>query len=181
MAKAIFSEWFCKFGIPAQVQTDNWKEFVNKLSIELFDLRNVEHIKMTLAHPQCNAQVEFFNKTVKKYLASFLDETTSDWENFLPALMLSYNTSYHSTIATTPFTFWYQNTIKLDDMYQVATKTQRVTGSKTTQPVPAVNEDSHPEPKDDEDEIAAFQNRWNTRFQNKSKKPNSVATQCSNH
>jgi len=26
-----------------------------------------------------------------------------DWENFLPALMLSYNTSYHSTIATTPF------------------------------------------------------------------------------
>jgi hypothetical protein len=26
-----------------------------------------------------------------------------DWENFLPALMLSYNASYHSTIATTPF------------------------------------------------------------------------------
>jgi hypothetical protein len=26
-----------------------------------------------------------------------------DWENFLPALMLSYNTSYHSTIAMTPF------------------------------------------------------------------------------
>jgi hypothetical protein len=26
-----------------------------------------------------------------------------DWENFLPALMLSYNTSYHSTIATMQF------------------------------------------------------------------------------
>jgi hypothetical protein len=48
-------------------------------------------------------QVEVFNKTVKKYLASFVDDTTLDWENFLPALMLSYNTSYHSTIATTPF------------------------------------------------------------------------------
>jgi hypothetical protein len=33
----------------------------------------------------------------------FIDDTTLDWENFLPALMLSYNTSYHSTIATTPF------------------------------------------------------------------------------
>jgi hypothetical protein len=32
-----------------------------------------------------------------------VDDTTLDWENFLPALMLSYNTSYHSTIATTPF------------------------------------------------------------------------------
>jgi hypothetical protein len=48
-------------------------------------------------------QVEVFNKTVKKYLASFVNDTTLDWENFLPALMLSYNTSYHSTITTMPF------------------------------------------------------------------------------
>ncbi len=103
VAKAIFSEWFCKFGIPAQIHTDGGKEFVNKLSNELFTLLNVNHTKTTPAHPQCNAQVEVFNKTVKKYLASFVDDTTLDWENFLPALMLSYNTSYHSTIATTPF------------------------------------------------------------------------------
>jgi hypothetical protein len=103
VAKAIFSEWFCKFGIPAQIHTDGGKEFVNKLSNELFTLLNVNHTKTTPAHPQCNAQVEVFNKTVKKYLASFVDDTMLDWENFLPVLMLSYNTSYHSTIVTTPF------------------------------------------------------------------------------
>jgi hypothetical protein len=47
--------------------------------------------------------VEVFNKTVKKYLASYVDETTLNWDEFLPALMLAYNTSYHYTIATTPF------------------------------------------------------------------------------
>jgi hypothetical protein len=31
----------------------------------------------------------FFNKTVKKYLASFVADTTLNWENFLLALMLS--------------------------------------------------------------------------------------------
>jgi hypothetical protein len=103
VAKAIFSEWFCKFGIPAQIHTDGGKEFINKLSKEFFDLLNVEHTKTTPAHPQCNRQVEVFNKTVKKYLASFVDDTTLNWEIFLPALMLSYNTSYHSTITTTPF------------------------------------------------------------------------------
>jgi hypothetical protein len=36
-------------------------------------------------------------------LASFVDDTALNWETFLPALLLSYNTSYHSTIATTPF------------------------------------------------------------------------------
>jgi hypothetical protein len=44
-----------------------------------------------------------FKKTIKKYLMSFVHDTTLDWENFLPALMLSYNTSHHSTITTTPF------------------------------------------------------------------------------
>ncbi len=47
--------------------------------------------------------MEVFNKTVKKYLATFLDDTALNWETFLPAVALSYNTSYHSTIATTPF------------------------------------------------------------------------------
>jgi hypothetical protein len=64
---------------------------------------NVSHMKMSPAHPQCNAQVEVFNKTVKKFLQSLVNDTTLSWESFLPALALSYNTSYHSTITTTTF------------------------------------------------------------------------------
>jgi hypothetical protein len=52
VAKAIFSEWFCKFGIPAQIHTDDGKEFVNKLSNEFFTLLKVQHTKTTLAHPK---------------------------------------------------------------------------------------------------------------------------------
>jgi hypothetical protein len=98
VADAIFKDWFAKFGIPAQIHTDGGKEFVNKLLAELFQLLNVRH-----THPQCNAQVEVFNKTVKKFFQSFVDDTTLNWETFLPALAISYNTSYHSTISTTPF------------------------------------------------------------------------------
>jgi transposase InsO family protein len=103
VAKAIFVQWFCKFGIPAQIHTDGGKEFVNKLLAELCELLNVQHTKTTPYHPQCNSQVEVFNKTVKKFLASYVDGTTLNWDKFLPALMLAYNTSYHSTIATMPF------------------------------------------------------------------------------
>jgi hypothetical protein len=76
---------------------------MNKLLVELCELLNVQHSKTTPYHPQCNSQVEVFNKTVKKYLASYVDKTTLKRDKFLPALMLAYNTSYHSTIATTPF------------------------------------------------------------------------------
>jgi len=82
---------------------DSGREFINRLSEELFQLLNVSHTKSSPAHPQCNAQVEVFNKKVNKFLQSFVDDTTLNWETFLPALVISYNTSYHSTIATTPF------------------------------------------------------------------------------
>jgi transposase InsO family protein len=68
VARAIFEQWFCKFGIPAQIHTDGGKEFVNKLLTKMCELLNVQQTKKSPYHPQCNAQVEVFNKTVKKYL-----------------------------------------------------------------------------------------------------------------
>jgi hypothetical protein len=88
--------------LPAQIHMDGSKEFVNKLSEEHFQILNIRQNKTLPAHPQCNTQVELFNKMVKKFLQTFVD-TTRNWETFLPALAISYNTSYHSTIATTPF------------------------------------------------------------------------------
>jgi hypothetical protein len=67
----------------------------------LFQLLNIRHTKTSPTHPQCNTQVEVFNKMVKKFLQSFVNYTTLNWETFLPALAISYNTSYLSTIATT--------------------------------------------------------------------------------
>ena len=86
-----------------QVHSDGGKEFCNKIADELYSLLNIKHTKTSPAHPQCNAQVEVFNKTLAKYLASFVNSTTLDWEQYIPAMMFSYNTSYHSTIMTTPF------------------------------------------------------------------------------
>jgi len=99
----IYSDPCCKFGIPAQIHTEGRKEFVNQHLAEMMELLNVSHTQTSPAHPQSNYQVEVFNKTVKKYLASFVDHTALNWETFLPALVLSYNMSYHSTIATIPF------------------------------------------------------------------------------
>jgi hypothetical protein len=106
--KAIFSEWFCKFGIPAQIHTDGKEEFVNKLSNKLFTLLNVKHTMTTLAHPQCNAQVEVFNKTVKKYLASFVDDTTLDWGKLSssPDALLQHELSLHHCNNSVKTSFW---------------------------------------------------------------------------
>jgi hypothetical protein len=62
-----------------------------------------------------------------------------------------------------------QNTITLDNMYQVATDTQRESRPKASKPVSAIQDDSQSEAEDDdeaEDEVAAFQNKRNNQFPN---------------
>jgi hypothetical protein len=105
VARAIFDNWFCKFGIPAQLHTDGGKEFVNKLSAKLFELLNVQHSKTSPYNPQCNSQVEFLNKNVKKYLASYIDENYIELTGFpvSPNVSLQHKLSFyhrHNTIQT---------------------------------------------------------------------------------
>ncbi len=66
-----------------------------------------------------------------------------------------------------------QTTMTLDDMYQVATDTQRESGLKASKPVSAIQDDSQSEDDEDEedaeDEVVAFQNKRNNRFQGRNR------------
>jgi transposase InsO family protein len=110
---AILNRWICRFGCPLEIVSDGGKEFVNKVSQELYTLLKVKHAVTTAYHPQCNAQVERFNQTVGKYLASFTDSTTLDWELYLAPLAFSYNTSLHRTTKATPFSLTFGQEARL--------------------------------------------------------------------
>jgi hypothetical protein len=103
VANAIFDKWYCRFGSPLDIVTDQGKEFCTKLSNELFKRLGTNHLTTSPHHPQCNSQAEVANKTISKYLASFCDDSTLDWELYLAPLMFSYNTSFHRSIKATPF------------------------------------------------------------------------------
>ena len=103
VARAIFERWFCRYGMPLDVVTDQGSEFCAQLTEDLFKHMRVSHLRTTAYHPQCNSQAEVANKTIAKYLASFVDENTLDWEDYIAPLMLVYNTSFHRSIKNTPF------------------------------------------------------------------------------
>ena len=65
VAKAIFSEWFCKFGIPAQIHTDGGKEFVNKLSNELFTLATLITQKQLRPILSATRRLKFLTKPLR--------------------------------------------------------------------------------------------------------------------
>ncbi len=103
VANAIFDKWYCHFGAPLDIFTDQGKEFCAKLSDELFKRLSTNHLTTSPHHPQCNSQAKVANKTIANYLASFCEDFTLDWELYLAPLMFSYNTSFHRSIKSSPF------------------------------------------------------------------------------
>jgi Integrase core domain len=103
VATGILNCWICRFGLPLEIVTDQGKEFTNKMAEHLFAALHIWHSTTSAYHLQCNSQAEVCNKTIAKYLAAFVDNSTLDWELYVPAMMFAYNTSYHHSVKTTPF------------------------------------------------------------------------------
>ena len=102
VTEAIFNRWICRYSVPLEIVSDQGREFCNELSNELYKLLQTTHLHTSSRHPACNSQAEVGNKTIAKYLASFVSDDTLDWEQYLAPLMFSYNTSFHRSIKTTP-------------------------------------------------------------------------------
>ena len=103
VTSAILHKWICRFGLPLEILSDMGGEFRNKLSASLWEMLGTTHTTTSPRHPQCNAQCEIANKTIAKYLSSYVNQDTLDWEVYLAPLMLYYNTSFHRSIKTSPF------------------------------------------------------------------------------
>ena len=104
IARAVFERWICRFGVPETLISDQGKEFDNKVIDELCSIFGTKKVRTSGYHPECNAQAEVYNKTIKNYMRAMLDnETTLQWETFLPSLALAYNTHVHRSTKESPF------------------------------------------------------------------------------
>jgi hypothetical protein len=113
---AIFNKWIYRYGTLLEIVSDNGKESRNKLAAELYKRLDIDHTTTAAFHPQCNAQAEVCNKTIVKYLNSFIDETKLDWEQYLAPMAFSYNTSLHCSIENTPYFLTYGQDTRLPSL-----------------------------------------------------------------
>ncbi|MEO1384571.1 MAG: DDE-type integrase/transposase/recombinase, partial [Bacteroidota bacterium] len=103
VADALFNVWITRYGPPQAITTDGGKEFCNQMMNRLCEKLQILHKHTSPYHPQANAQVEVFNRTMKKYIQSFISTPFLDWEDFLPPIRLCYNTSVSKATMDTPF------------------------------------------------------------------------------
>lgn len=108
---------FYQFGPPRILQSDNGREFVAKVILDLKKLwPGLLIINGRPRHPQSQGLVERGNAVVQQMLGKWLSaNTTKDWPSGLGPVMFAINTSIARTIKKTPFEVVFEQTPRMDD------------------------------------------------------------------
>jgi hypothetical protein len=105
-----------RYGVPSSILSDNGSQYVNDIINELLKLINTEHSKTMAYSKEENAIVERANKEVIRHLRAIIfDKNISHiWSLSLPFIQRIINSSYESSIGTTPASLLFGNSINLD-------------------------------------------------------------------
>ena len=109
-------DYFMHFGIAESILSDLGTQFQSQLLELVYEKLGVERVRTTPYHPECDGQTERFFRTLKRMLASYVNEKGDDWDLFLNKVAFAYNTSTHDMTQHTPFelTFGRKPIVPLD-------------------------------------------------------------------
>ncbi|CAI5692683.1 unnamed protein product [Oreochromis niloticus] len=101
-AEKLVEEMFTRFGVPAELHSDQGRNFESKVFGEICRRLGVEKTRTTPLHPQSDGLVERFNRTLATQLAILTSRHQRDWDRHLPLVLWSYRTAVQESSQCTP-------------------------------------------------------------------------------
>ena len=110
-AAALVRHWIARFGVPADVTTDQGRQFTSSLWAELHQLLGISSLRTTSYHPQSNGLVERVHRVIKERLCA--RTTSSNWMDHLPLVLLGIRTSVRDDTGLCPAELVYGTPLRL--------------------------------------------------------------------
>lgn len=105
----VLLNFICQFGIPESILTDQGSDFTSNVIKDLNRLFKIRHILSSPYHPQTNGALERSHSTLKEYLKHYINTQQSNWDEYVPLAMFTYNTHFHKSTHFTPFELIFGN------------------------------------------------------------------------
>ena len=90
-------------GVPLSIVSDRDSRFISRFWTSFQEAMGTRLKLSTAYHPQTDGQSERTIQTLEDMLRSCVIDFGGNWDNHLPLIEFSYNTSYHSSIEAAPF------------------------------------------------------------------------------
>lgn len=90
-------------GLPQSLISDRDRIFTSTLWTTLFRLAGTQLRMSSSYHPQTDGQTERVNQCLETFLRCFVHACPTQWSRWLALAEYWYNTSFHSSLGTTPF------------------------------------------------------------------------------
>ena len=107
VAKAFVTKVVLEHGIPEKILTDQGTNFMSEIFKNMCKLLKIEKIQTAAYHPESNGALERSHRTLAEYLRHYINEDQTDWDEWIPYAMFTYNTTPHTTTGFTPFELVY--------------------------------------------------------------------------
>jgi hypothetical protein len=102
VADALVSNFFCRFGVPMELHSDQGRNFESRLLREVLERLGVRKTRTTPLHPQSDGMVERYVKTVTEHLRKVVSSHQRDWDERIHLFLMAYRASTHETTGVTP-------------------------------------------------------------------------------
>ncbi|XP_068233366.1 uncharacterized protein [Palaemon carinicauda] len=114
------TQFFCRFGFPATVQSDKGSHFMAREFKAAMEYHGVHHQTSTAYHPESQGLVERSHQTLKTVLTKLGEAGSSDWEENLPYALFALRQARSETTGYSPFELLYTHSTRgpLDILYE---------------------------------------------------------------
>ncbi|CAI5638198.1 unnamed protein product [Oreochromis niloticus] len=101
-----------RVGFPQEILTDQGTNFMSTLLKQVYKLLGIRSVRTTPYHPQTDGLTERFNQTLKQMRRKFVNDTGSDWDQWLPYLLFAYREVPQASTGFSPFELLYGHEVR---------------------------------------------------------------------
>ena len=132
MAKILVEEIVTRYGVPIYIHSDQGSQFESALFQEMCRLLGIRKTRTTPYHPKSDGMVERFNRTLVTMLSGYVNEHQSDWDVYIPYVMMAYRSARQETTGYTPnkLMFGRETATPLDIQYEMPSAIMRIPHNK---------------------------------------------------
>ena len=103
IAKCLYDQYFCHYGFPQCLMSDQGREFCNNILKEMCYYLNIKKVRMTPYHPQSNGAVERVHQTLRRMIGKLDNKHRKNWPENLSSITHAYNSTRSQITGYSPY------------------------------------------------------------------------------